>query len=349
MHSPAFSHISRRIVMALLLLFTCIGASAQKEATCDMKLYSSRSSSSSVKGTIKKGTKVSVSNSYPDGWCYVSAGGHTGYVYRPCLAFPKKEKPIASTTTSKGKSTTTKGKTTSSADKTTSSAGKSSTSAGKSNSNYIASPSRSNTSKSANRPKITASRTNLDAQGIYKRCNPAVFTIYNFIDVENLSVSQGSGFFVGYDGVAVTNYHIFEDGTELPLIRVADDDEPYTISEIIEINEELDYIVFRVDYDNRTYLPLAAGNPDIGEQVFAIGSPLNFTNTINTGIVSKSYGSVIQTSVPIDHGSSGGALINQRGEVIGITTGTLSEGSSANINYAISVNAFRSDVPGYWK
>lgn len=322
--------------MTLLLLLTCISASAQKVATCGMKLYSSKSSSSGVKGTISKGTKVSVKNSYSDGWCFVSAGGYTGYVYKPCLAFPPKEKPVV-TTTPKGKNLDSKGK------NAIASTGKSTSTSS------TTTTSRTSATKSANRPKITASRTNLDAQGIYKRCNPAVFTIYNVTDLENLSISQGSGFFVGYDGVAVTNFHLFEDGTEFPLIRVADDEEPYTIIEIIEVNEDLDYVVFRVDYDNRTYLPLATSEPSIGEPVFAIGSPLNFTNTITTGIVSKSYGNVIQTSVPIDHGSSGGALINQRGEVIGITTGTLYEGSSANLNYAINVSAFRRHVPGYWK
>ena len=79
--------------------------------------------------------------------------------------------------------------------------------------------------------------------------------------------------------------------------------------------------------------------------MYAIGSPRGFENTISEGIISQwQENNLMQISVPIDHGSSGGALINEYGEVVGITSGTFYEGSQANLNYAWSIDVVKSHL-----
>lgn len=75
----------------------------------------------------------------------------------------------------------------------------------------------------------------------------------------------------------------------------------------------------------------------IGEKAYAIGSPQGVNNTFSQGIVSQIRKHLIQISVPIDHGSSGGALLNEYGEVIGITAAGV-EDSNANLKFAIDIH-----------
>ncbi|MBR0059736.1 MAG: trypsin-like peptidase domain-containing protein [Methanobrevibacter sp.] len=83
--------------------------------------------------------------------------------------------------------------------------------------------------------------------------------------------------------------------------------------------------------------------PEVGEKVFAIGSPRGLENTFSSGEISQwRSNEVIQTNVQIDHGSSGGPLINQYGQVVGITSGTFYDGSQANLNYAWSIDVIKS-------
>lgn len=97
-----------------------------------------------------------------------------------------------------------------------------------------------------------------------------------------------------------------------------------------------------MDYDNTSYIPIAKNKPSIGEKVYAIGSPRGLENTFSSGEVSQWRGEyLMQINALIDHGSSGGALINEYGEVIGITSGSFYDGSQANLNYAWSIDAIK--------
>jgi serine protease Do len=87
---------------------------------------------------------------------------------------------------------------------------------------------------------------------------------------------------------------------------------------------------------------MATAKPKIGEKVYAIGSPRGLENTFSSGEVSQWRDTnLMQISALIDHGSSGGALINEYGEVIGITSGSFADGSQANLNYAWSIDAVK--------
>ncbi len=97
-----------------------------------------------------------------------------------------------------------------------------------------------------------------------------------------------------------------------------------------------------VNCQNTNYIPIAKSKPRIGDKVYAIGSPRGLENTFSSGEVSQwRADNLMQISALIDHGSSGGALINEYGEVVGITSGSFADGSQANLNYAWSIDVVK--------
>ena len=180
----------------------------------------------------------------------------------------------------------------------------------------------------------------MDGAEIFKKYSNAVFMIFT---TDGNNVYQGSGFFIGDDGLAVSNYHVFK-GTTIgdEAIKMPGDDTAYKVADIYQRSEEEDFILFRVDYNNSSSIPIADKKPQIGDKVFAIGSPQGLENTFSSGEVSQWRGeNLMQISALIDHGSSGGALINEDGEVVGITSGSFADGSQANLNYAWSIDAIK--------
>ncbi|WP_270406172.1 trypsin-like peptidase domain-containing protein [Paenibacillus timonensis] len=149
---------------------------------------------------------------------------------------------------------------------------------------------------------------------------------------------SGSGVIVGSDGEIITNFHVIE-GASSARIYFSSTDSVVT-SFVTIYDKERDLALLKV---GKAGLPtVSIGDSSklrLGEAVVAIGSPLGFTNSLSSGVVSTPLRMVngsnfIQVTTPIDHGSSGGALFNMRGELVGITSGGY-EGSSANINFAI--------------
>ena len=188
--------------------------------------------------------------------------------------------------------------------------------------------------------KKSSNRTTLDGAEIFRKYNSAIFMVYT---TDGSNVYQGSGFFIGEGGLAVSNYHVYKGtGIGAEAIKMPNDDTAYKVAEIYQRNEDEDFIIFRVDYDNDNYIPIASKRPQIGERVFAIGSPRGQENTFSSGEVSQWRGEyLMQISALIDHGSSGGALINEYGEAVGITSGTFADGSQANLNYAWSIDVIK--------
>lgn len=191
--------------------------------------------------------------------------------------------------------------------------------------------------------KKSSNKTVLDGSEIFRKYNSAVFMVYT---TDGSNIYQGSGFFIGENGLAVSNYHVFKGtGIGAEAIKMPNDDTAYKVAEIYQRSEDEDFIIFRVDYDNDNYIPIATKRPEIGQRVFAIGSPRGLENTFSSGEVSQWRGeNLMQISALIDHGSSGGALINEYGEAIGITSGTFADGSQANLNYAWSIDVIKPHV-----
>lgn len=174
----------------------------------------------------------------------------------------------------------------------------------------------------------------IPATEIFKRYNSAVFMIFT---TDGYQAYQGSGFFISKNGLAVSNYHVFK-GTTVgyEIIKLADGRQ-YKIDRVIAKSEADDYILFQIK-GKFNYIPISQRQCEVGERVYTIGSPKGLENTFASGEISQIRNDdFIQISCPIDHGSSGGALINQYGEAIGITTGGHDD-SGANLNFAKNIH-----------
>jgi hypothetical protein len=160
-------------------------------------------------------------------------------------------------------------------------------------------------------------------------------------------VGHGSGFVVDSLGTVVTNYHVVEQAFSLEvLFDLNGIKKTYKVEKIISGSKVKDLAKLKLVNANKEkfdYLKISKGLPSKGTDCWAIGTPskLTYMNTVSKGIVSNIYTeivTIIQTNADITHGSSGGALINNKGEIIGITSGgdSSTDGSRASINFAIA-------------
>jgi len=184
----------------------------------------------------------------------------------------------------------------------------------------------------------------LSPSEIFETLSPAVFKVHTSAGYRGF---QGSGFFISGTGMAVSNYHVFQ-GTLVGYENIIlSDGSSYKITDVYYKSEENDFIIFQVGLDKQVrYVTMAADTPKVGEKVYAIGSPRGLDNTFSSGEISqiRNGGRILQINVPIDHGSSGGVLLNSRGEAVGITMGGFDD-SGANLNFAININVLRSHIP----
>lgn len=167
----------------------------------------------------------------------------------------------------------------------------------------------------------------------------------------------GSGVIISPDGYIVTNNHVVQDANSIEV--VLNDKRSYT-GTIVGTDPSTDLAVVRIDEKDLPYL--IYGNSDnvmIGEWVLAVGNPFNLTSTVTAGIVSAkarninilgtpdspAIESFIQTDAAVNRGNSGGALVNTRGELIGINAAIASgNGFYAGYSFAIPVNIVKKVV-----
>ena len=156
-------------------------------------------------------------------------------------------------------------------------------------------------------------------------------------DARGEIVGTGSGIMIGADGYILTNHHVIAGG-RVYSVRIENDEQVYMTDEIVKYNSVLDLGIIRIDRILRP-LPLYRGNKKLlrGQKVVAIGSPLGLFNSVSDGIISGFRNiqevEMIQFTAPVSHGSSGGALLNMQGQVIGISTAGIDSGQ--NINLAV--------------
>ncbi|MCR4771969.1 MAG: trypsin-like peptidase domain-containing protein [Oscillospiraceae bacterium] len=195
--------------------------------------------------------------------------------------------------------------------------------------------------KASNTAIILSEKTypaSMSAAEIFEKYSSAVFYIETF-DIDGYAYASGSGFFIDESGIAVTNNHVLKNA--LSASATLTDGKKYSIDGVLAFDSEMDYAVIKVNGSGFNKLKL--GNSSVisaGETVYAVGSPYGLQNTISDGIVSATsrpdYKGYIQTTTPISSGSSGGALFNGKGEVIGITTSSIVSGQ--NLNFAVPIN-----------
>lgn len=152
--------------------------------------------------------------------------------------------------------------------------------------------------------------------------------------------ASGSGFAVFDDGVIVTNYHVIKD--EVYSVQAqTESGGSFGCNTVLAYDVEKDIAILQADSETGLTLLTPGSTEDLqkGEKVVAIGSPLGLINSVSTGVFSgyidDSAGRVLQFTAPISHGSSGGALFNDDGEVIGITFASLEAGQSLNLGVPI--------------
>ncbi len=155
--------------------------------------------------------------------------------------------------------------------------------------------------------------------------------------------SLGSGVIVNRDGYILTNYHVIKDADEIK-VKLSDDRE--FKGKVIGKDARTDIAVVKIDSDHLPTLVLGDSEKlKVGETVIAIGNPFGLNQTVTSGIVSATgranvgiadYEDFIQTDAAINPGNSGGALVNVRGELVGINTAIFStSGGYQGIGFAI--------------
>ena len=165
--------------------------------------------------------------------------------------------------------------------------------------------------------------------------------------------SAGSGVIVdAKNGYIITNHHVVENASEITITLL--DNRTFS-AKVIGTDEGADVAVLQAKQPNLTAMPLGdSAKLEVGDYVVAIGNPFGLQHTVTAGIVSalgrsginpesNGYEDFIQTDASINPGNSGGALVNLRGELVGVNSAILSRtGGNIGIGFAIPVNMVRS-------
>ncbi len=162
-------------------------------------------------------------------------------------------------------------------------------------------------------------------------------------------VGTGSGVIISEDGYIVTNNHVIKDASE---IEITLNNKKSYKAKLVGTDSKMDIALLKIDADEKLpYTTFAnSDNVKVGEWVLAVGNPYNLTSTVTAGIVSakaRNLGtdgiqSFIQTDAAVNPGNSGGALVNTRGDLIGINTMITSmTGSYVGYSFAVPSNIAR--------
>lgn len=185
---------------------------------------------------------------------------------------------------------------------------------------------------------------NLTPKQIYQRSNPACVTVSTVgTDGTFVYTGHGSGFFVAPGGYVLTNYHVVEDATIVGL-RLFDGRE--VRAQVIDSSETPDLALLKANLPNHRHLTLGdSRRVSTGDPVCVIGTPVfeSLSSTLNTGYIAgvdRTFrdNPVFQIDVSINHGNSGGPLLNSRGQVIGVNTFGLGDFDIDRLNFSIKIN-----------
>jgi S1-C subfamily serine protease len=161
--------------------------------------------------------------------------------------------------------------------------------------------------------------------------------------------SIGSGFVIDKAGHIVTNFHVVEGAQS---VEVSFSNNESMKAKVIGTDPATDIAVLKVNAPSRALKPLTLGDSSavrVGDQVIAIGNPLGYDRSVTSGIVSavqrsitapnqvSTIGHVIQTDAALNHGNSGGPLLNAAGEVIGVNAQIAPSSSNANIGIGFAI------------
>lgn len=170
-------------------------------------------------------------------------------------------------------------------------------------------------------------------------CNSVLYL--ELYDDSDLRIGSASGFIIKDGTTLVTNYHVIE-GSYYIVAKTADGQKSTVADKVLAYDKSLDLAILKCD-QNLGISPIPLGDSDAiqqGDKVYAIGYPLGLANTLSDGVISSLYEDngvkTIQTTAAISSGSSGGVLLNKKGEAIGVTAASYEDGQ--NLNLAIPIN-----------
>ena len=181
----------------------------------------------------------------------------------------------------------------------------------------------------------------LTAEEIYKKASPAVFYV-EILDNKDEVLKTGSGLFISESGLAITNYHVVVGASKMQI--TTDDGTVFKVAGIYDYDWKMDAALIQVEGEGFPYLELADSSAILaGATVYALGSPMGLQASFSRGIVSQALRKIegsefIQLDAAISSGSSGGALLDTSGRVVGVTTATMVD--AQNINLAVPVGFF---------
>jgi S1-C subfamily serine protease len=193
--------------------------------------------------------------------------------------------------------------------------------------------------------------------GVVQITTQSVVTSQGFFGPQrSLQRALGSGFVIDKQGHILTNYHVVQGARS---VRVSFSNHDDVKAQIVGTDPATDVAVLKVDERPSALDPLPLGNSDtvqVGDPVVAIGNPFGLDRSVTAGIVSAlqrqlsnsvgtSISHVIQTDAAINHGNSGGPLLNDRGQVIGINsailTGSPTEQGNVGVGFAVPINTVK--------
>lgn len=176
----------------------------------------------------------------------------------------------------------------------------------------------------------------LSTAAIAARAAPATVTILTF-DAKGDTTGLGSGFVVKPSGVIVTNWHVVQ-GAERAAVRLSTG-EVFDRVEALEGDEDADLAILKIPGYSMATLTPQATLPPVGSKLVVIGSPLGLAQTVSEGIVSatriENGKELLQMTVPISPGSSGGPVLNSSGQVVAVATKYMAKGQQ--LNFAVPV------------
>src|SRR5258708_6056827 len=163
------------------------------------------------------------------------------------------------------------------------------------------------------------------------------------IDTE---LASGTGFFTGASCLIVTNWHVVSEASQITIRTHSGIKRP---AEIIAHSKAKDLALLRAPVRSCTTLTLQNTSPHLAEEVFVIGDPLGFSGSVSRGIVSRvgDYKGVhvLQLDASMNPGNSGGPVVNHHGEVVGVSTFSVTAEEGVGLNFATAAsevsNTFR--------
>ncbi len=162
------------------------------------------------------------------------------------------------------------------------------------------------------------------------------------LDDRGTVIGQGSGFIVTPNGAVVSNLHVVQ-GAALVRVKLPSGD-IYKTADLVDVDDAKDIVILKIKGFKLPTVTLGdSDKAEVGDSIIAISSPEGLTNSLSTGVISGvrrlDTHRVFQITAPISRGSSGGALFNAEGEIIGVVTYLLKSGQ--NINFAVPINYAR--------